>query len=188
MQKLAMVALILVFPVVELDSESVTLTTYYPAPSGVYTKMVTTRDTILGRDSGAVGIGTGSPTDKLHVDGGAVFVGSTTIRGSGARRGYLKIENNTTGCDANGGGAGTWPPALITGNTTLCNANQYVTFTPGVYIEGRSMQPRGSQLSVSPVSGGAAVYEVRALDAFGNEVWATINQNDQSVMVWCCPK
>ena len=31
----------------ELASESVTLTTYYPAPSGVYTTMITTNNTYL---------------------------------------------------------------------------------------------------------------------------------------------
>jgi len=53
----------------ELDSESVTLSTYYPAPSGVYTNMITTANTFLARDSGNVGIGTTSPAVKLHVSG-----------------------------------------------------------------------------------------------------------------------
>lgn len=53
----------------ELDSESVTLSTYYPAPSGVYTNMITTANTFLARDGGNVGIGTASPAAKLHVSG-----------------------------------------------------------------------------------------------------------------------
>ncbi|MDD5305372.1 MAG: hypothetical protein PHS14_19920 [Elusimicrobia bacterium] len=56
----------------ELDSESVTLSTYYPAPSGVYTNMITTGNTYLARDGGAgtrVGIGTTAPNAKLHVAG-----------------------------------------------------------------------------------------------------------------------
>lgn len=44
----------LLLAVGELNSESVTLTTYYPAPSGVYTRMITTGDTYLARNSGAV--------------------------------------------------------------------------------------------------------------------------------------
>lgn len=51
----------------ELSSESVTLTTYYPAPSGVYTQMITTTNTYLARDSGKVGIGTTSPGANLDV-------------------------------------------------------------------------------------------------------------------------
>ncbi len=39
----------------EVASESVTLTTYYPAPSGVYTQMITTSNTYLARDGGSVG-------------------------------------------------------------------------------------------------------------------------------------
>lgn len=45
----------------ELGSESVTLSTYYPAPSGVYTQMITTGNTYLARDQGNVGVGTKSP-------------------------------------------------------------------------------------------------------------------------------
>ncbi len=38
--------------------ENVTMTTYYPAPSGVYTQMITTSNTYLARDAGKVGVGT----------------------------------------------------------------------------------------------------------------------------------
>ena len=58
----------------ELASENVTLTTYYPAPSGVYAQMITTGDTYLARDSaangGKVGIGSSARPDYLlHVRG-----------------------------------------------------------------------------------------------------------------------
>jgi hypothetical protein len=58
----------------ELDSESVTLSTYYPAPSGVYTNMITTGNTYLARDGGAgtrLGVGTTVPGAKLDVSGDA---------------------------------------------------------------------------------------------------------------------
>ncbi len=41
----------------ELASENVSLTTYYPAPSGVYSQMVTTGNTFLARDGGYVDVG-----------------------------------------------------------------------------------------------------------------------------------
>jgi hypothetical protein len=43
--------------VTEVASESVTLNTYYPAPSGVYAQMITTNNTYLARDGGGVTIG-----------------------------------------------------------------------------------------------------------------------------------
>jgi hypothetical protein len=69
------VALLLFAAAGKLSSESVTLTTYYPAPSGVYTQMVTTGNTYLARDGGTVAIGTTAPGAKLSVTGpaGAAF-------------------------------------------------------------------------------------------------------------------
>ncbi|NNN07003.1 MAG: hypothetical protein HKL90_13990 [Elusimicrobia bacterium] len=42
----------------ELASESVSLTTYYPAPSGVYTQLIGTSNTYMARDAGYLAIGT----------------------------------------------------------------------------------------------------------------------------------
>jgi hypothetical protein len=64
----------------EAVSESLTMTTYYPAPSGVYRKLVSIAQTILARDSGRVGIGTSAPANKLSVAGGdADFAGRVGI-------------------------------------------------------------------------------------------------------------
>jgi hypothetical protein len=41
----------------ELASEAITMTTFYPAPSGIYNRMITTGDTVLGRDGGKVAVG-----------------------------------------------------------------------------------------------------------------------------------
>lgn len=73
---------LLSFMAVELASENVTLTTYYPAPSGIYAKMITTNNTFLARDSGNVGIGTTAPTAKLEVTGTGA-TGGIAINNSG---------------------------------------------------------------------------------------------------------
>lgn len=52
-----------------IDSETLTITTYYPAPYGGYVRLLTTDVTVLARDGGAVGIGTASPGMKLDVSG-----------------------------------------------------------------------------------------------------------------------
>lgn len=76
-------AAIMLCAVPELDSESVTLSTYYPAPSGVYTNMITTSNSYLARDGGryingavgsALALGTVTPevNSKLTVSGGGI--------------------------------------------------------------------------------------------------------------------
>jgi len=61
-----------------IGSESLTLTTYYPAPYGGYVNMLTTNNAILARDGGSVGIGTPNPTQKLHVVGGNAQIDGDT--------------------------------------------------------------------------------------------------------------
>jgi len=50
-------------------AEQITLTTYYPAPYGVYREFTTTGNTYLATNEGNVGIGTTSPSQKLDVSG-----------------------------------------------------------------------------------------------------------------------
>jgi hypothetical protein len=83
----------------ELACESLTFTTTYPAPAGIYNQIITTGNssstpadttfnrnagnTILvppGNASGSVGVGTASPKAKLHVGQGDVYV-SQAARG-----------------------------------------------------------------------------------------------------------
>ncbi|HXT00563.1 MAG TPA: hypothetical protein VN915_07800 [Elusimicrobiota bacterium] len=79
----------------ELASESITLTTYYPAPSGVYSQLITTGNTYLARDGGAVRVGssiapaytldvngTGHYSSNLQVDGNETIGGNGTIAGT----------------------------------------------------------------------------------------------------------
>lgn len=83
----------------ELDSESVTLSTYYPAPSGVYTNMITTGNTYLARDAGFVGIGTATPDTKLKLPSGEIGIGqqndSTGYMRMGMDTGWVQyVANN----------------------------------------------------------------------------------------------
>ncbi|MEI7481440.1 MAG: hypothetical protein WCK75_03725 [Elusimicrobiota bacterium] len=50
-----------------LSSETLTMTTYYPAPYGGYASILTTGLTLLARDGGNVGIGSTSPQAKLDI-------------------------------------------------------------------------------------------------------------------------
>jgi|CXWL01.1.fsa_nt_gi hypothetical protein len=63
-------AAIVTAAVQKLNSESVSMSTYYPAPIGAYTRMVVTQDTVLARDGGVVGIGIANPQSNLSVSGG----------------------------------------------------------------------------------------------------------------------
>lgn len=165
----------------ELGSETVTLTTYYPAPSGVYTRMITTANTFLARDGGVLGVGTTGAVAKLGVNGGAAigaayatvaapanglivegavgiglsnptagnavhvngtsrfdgFIdarGNLVMNGGSAaanRRGYVYLSNTFTSCTATTVAANAAP---------ACGAGNYVTATPGLYVEGTSYQ------------------------------------------------
>lgn len=65
-------------------SESVSLTTYYPAPSGIYTQMITTNNTWIARDGGNAIFGTGAASGKVAIYGGALTVnGSNNVQVNG---------------------------------------------------------------------------------------------------------
>ncbi|MBI3547675.1 MAG: hypothetical protein HY078_01355 [Elusimicrobia bacterium] len=55
--------------VFELASETMTMTTYYPSPAGIYRLLTSTGQTALARDGGNVGIGVPQPQTRLHVNG-----------------------------------------------------------------------------------------------------------------------
>ncbi|MDP3540857.1 MAG: hypothetical protein Q8T11_00155 [Elusimicrobiota bacterium] len=134
---------IMLCAVPELDSESVTLSTYYPAPSGVYTNMITTNNTFLARDGGALAVGTVTPVggSKVTVAGGSIagtygltpsYVawntygtgagGAAIYNDSGAYQGLMLVGNNS-------GGGGVrrvkvWDEMTVNGNTiTTGNAS-----------------------------------------------------------------
>ncbi|MBI4376301.1 MAG: hypothetical protein HY549_07605, partial [Elusimicrobia bacterium] len=98
------VIFIIALAVAQLGSENITLSTYYPAPSGIYTRIITTGDTILARDGGRVGIGTASPSAKLEVAGTAHITGQLRIEGGSPGAGKTLVSDAT--------GLGSWqdPP------------------------------------------------------------------------------
>ena len=94
---------------IEVGSENVTLTTYYPAPSGVYAKMITTQSTYhatAGGATGKVGIGTTNPGYTLDI--GAAGGADGSLRNQGAV--YL---SQTTGDVTVGGGSNVTPANVI---------------------------------------------------------------------------
>ena len=83
-----------------MESESLTITTYYPAPYGGYSRLLTTDTTLLARNTGSVGIGTPYPQFKLDVQNGS-------IRTSGmiGTNGYSPDSGYPSGWN---GGINTW--------------------------------------------------------------------------------
>lgn len=102
----------------ELGSESVTLSTYYPAPSGVYTNMITTSNTYLARDGGNLGVGTSSPSSKLHVTGSTTLGGATTVSASGVA---LDVSQNA---------------AIRVGRAILSSGGDYMHLANNEYYNG----------------------------------------------------
>lgn len=76
MARNGLAAFFLLAGVPELGSESVTLSTYYPAPSGVYTQMITTNNTWLSRNGGSTVVGNGASAGKL-----TIYDGNLAMRG-----------------------------------------------------------------------------------------------------------
>lgn len=122
----SLVALLMLSVVPELGSESVTLTTYYPAPSGVYTNMITTNNAFLARDGGSVGVGTAAPGTKLDVVGTLRASGLATLNGGIA--GTFGLTPSYVNWAAYGTGAG---GAAIYNDASGYNALMIVGNTAG---------------------------------------------------------
>ncbi len=156
---------IMLCAVPELDSESVTLSTYYPAPSGVYTNMITTGNTYLARDGGSVGIGSTAPgaaklyvrdTDNAATPDIAQFFASNLTQGLGI--GYNRIQAVGSNSDqdillvpkGSGGrltvtGVADFASTVISRQTCTsqtygagvvnCPSGRYATYTSGVLVK-----------------------------------------------------
>ncbi len=105
-----MVAAMVLAVAPELASESVTLTTYYPAPSGVYTQLVATSNAYMARDNPAsfLDVGTNAPppvvygasTARMYVNGPTYTVGNAQIA-----NGYELVFGNESLIQSDQGGS-----------------------------------------------------------------------------------
>jgi len=184
----------------ELASESVTLTTYYPAPSGVYTTMIATNNTFLARDA--------------STNGGQVTIGASSA-GTGQQLdvySYMGAANNGAirATYPNGGGlAGTEFAALAhrAGFWSAVYGNQGAASYAG-YFNGSMLFNNGgiwgnygltpsyqSWAAYGTGSGGAAIYNdggsYKTLMLVGNNsgggvrqvsVWDQLNVNGNNVV------
>jgi len=165
----------------ELNSESVMLTTYYPAPSGIYTRLIATDNTLLARDVGFVGIRTSVTGSILSVKGnmslgtysanaapanglivsGQVGMGTATPETTAALHvvGSLQIGNSSTFSRTSGNNylyidnsAPTTTCILMTTAGAACASTQYATWVPGIYMNGQAWYGgQGVAVSGSPV-------------------------------------
>jgi hypothetical protein len=105
----------------DLASENVTLTTYYPAPSGVYTQLITTGNTYAARDAGTLAVGTKTPNAayKMDVAGNALL-----------ESGYYLAFGNQSWIDSDQGGA--IELGANNGNANALGATPYIDFHYGI--------------------------------------------------------
>lgn len=128
----------------ELSSESVTLTTYYPAPSGVYQQMITTGKTHLARDGNDVHVFVNAPGGsemKMYahkITGGPTTAASITAAGDFATKAYVDAAaGGPTGwtCTVRSGAAGASSSIACSGAEKVitggCSVTDYSIGTQG---------------------------------------------------------
>lgn len=111
-----------------LGSETLTLTTYYPAPYGGYANLLTTGQTLMARDTGNVGIGTPNPLAKLHVAStsgtDAILIKPATMNsGNVSRIVFADPDGGTPQMSMEYKDDGSADLAIIGGNFGINNAN-----------------------------------------------------------------
>lgn len=77
-----------------LSSDTMTMTTYYPAPYGGYVKLLATGDSYLARDAGAAYVGKSGTASNLTVYGNEVIEQASTIKGTLTVKQTATMEQN----------------------------------------------------------------------------------------------
>ena len=114
------------------ETEEITLTTYYPAPYGDYDELIVSGNAYLALDSGNVGIGTTSPTEKLEVRG-RVKIGEYSLPDTDGNAGQTLITD--------GSGTISWGSVGTTGGSTTPASG---TVVGGGYVEWTTFGERTS--------------------------------------------
>ncbi|HVE14647.1 MAG TPA: hypothetical protein VNI01_14725 [Elusimicrobiota bacterium] len=91
---LGLAGLLLIGGAVAAMSDTMTLTTYFPSPAGIYQKLISVGDTFLARDGGKVGVGTTAPKAVLEVNGD-LRVGGTTASCAAQNEGDMRYNLTT---------------------------------------------------------------------------------------------
>lgn len=133
----------------ELASESVQLQTYYPAPSGVYTNMITTGNTWLSRDGGILAVGTNAASlgagAKMAVMGGSVGIGTTSPVSTLEVNGNAQVDTNLTVGAPSGN-------LTVNGNGTIggnLQVNGNGTVNQGLTVKGTAISAYGGSPAIN---------------------------------------
>jgi len=152
-------------------SETLTLTTYYPAPYGGYVSLLTTQLTMLARDGGSVGIGTPGPNAKLDVKG----LGNTAATFSLGVRNSNDIYSLSVRNDGNVGIGTTNPGAML-------------DVAGDLMVRGRLIPV---SLPADPPGVQGAVYintALQRLRMFSGGIWRNVGDSPTSyVQMYQCP-
>ncbi|MBI3547673.1 MAG: hypothetical protein HY078_01345 [Elusimicrobia bacterium] len=116
----ALAALVFGAGVLELSSETMTLTTYYPSPAGIYKMLTSTQRTLLARDGGNVGVGTNNPASKLDV-AGEIRLSSTGADCTAANEGAMRYNSGNKQIEVCTGGGWSLPPGAFGGGYQTCD-------------------------------------------------------------------
>jgi len=188
----------------ELGSENVTMTTYYPAPSGVYAQMITTSNTYLSRDTGTTIIGgtaASSAGDRKLTVIGSAAVGyaasvspannSLIVQGNGAIGAGIGTATPVNMLDVNGRAAvGAYAgvngaPAnglIVSGNVGIATPSPAAPLdVNGQIVAGGVTAPPGSEPFTSEGAGSGISMDDRAGGA--NPRWVVYPSGSQ-LHVW----